>query len=82
MRILYFAWLRECIGVSSQEYFPTATTVRDLIAELCLIELRYENAFKNISEIKVAIDQNLVNDLDTKIEAAKEVALFPPLTGG
>ena len=82
MKILYFSWLRECIGVSSEEYSTTATTVRELILELCKIEPRYEKAFLNLSLVKVAIDQELANDLDESIIGVREVAFFPPMTGG
>ena len=82
MKILYFSWLRECIGISSEEYSTTASTVRDLILELSKIELRYEKAFLNLSEVKVAIDQELVNSLDESIIGAQEIAFFPPMTGG
>ena len=82
MKILYFSWLRECIGVSSEEYSTTATTVRELILELCKIEPRYEKAFLNLSLVKVAIDQELADNLDESITGAREVAFFPPMTGG
>ena len=82
MKILYFSWLRECIGISSEEYLTTATTVRDLIHELRKIEPRYEKAFLNLSVVKVAIDQELVNSLDESIIGVKEIAFFPPMTGG
>jgi molybdopterin synthase sulfur carrier subunit len=82
MKILYFAWLRECIGISSEEYSTTATTVRDLISELIKIEPRYEKAFLNLSLVKVAIDQELADSLDDSITGAREIAFFPPMTGG
>ena len=82
MKILYFSWLRECIGVSSEEYSTTAATVRELILELCKIEPRYEKAFLNLSLVKVAIDQELAENLDDSIIGAREVAFFPPMTGG
>ena len=74
--------MRECIGVSSEEYSTTAITVRDLILELCKIEPRYKKAFLNLSLIKVAIDQELVDNLDESIIGAREIAFFPPMTGG
>ena len=82
MKILYFSWLRESIGISSEEYSTTATTVRDLIFELSKIEPRYENAFLNLSLVKVAIDQELAKSLDDSIIGAREIAFFPPMTGG
>ena len=82
MKILYFSWLRECIGVSSEEYSTTATTARELILELCKIEPRYEKAFLNLSVVKVAIDQELVISLDQSIIGVQEIVFFPPMTGG
>lgn len=82
MKLLYFSWLRECIGVSSEEYSTTTTTARELILELCKIEPRYEKAFLNLSSFKVAIDQELADNLDESIIGAREVAFFPPMTGG
>lgn len=82
MKILYFAWFRECIGISSEEYSTSATTARALIVELCKIEPRYERAFINLSLVKVAIDQELADNLDQSIVGAREIAFFPPMTGG
>jgi molybdopterin synthase sulfur carrier subunit len=82
MKILYFSWLRECIGVSSEEYSTDATTVRGLISELSEIEPRYEKAFLNLSVVKAAVDQELADNLDESILGAREVAFFPPMTGG
>ena len=55
--------------------------MRDLIEELKQKEERYAVAFSDLSAIRVAIDQDLV-DMDSSIENAKEVAFFPPMTGG
>ena len=71
MKILYFSWLRECIGISSEEHSTDATTVRGLISELSEIEPRYEKAFLNLSIVKAAIDQELADNLDESIVGAK-----------
>ena len=82
MKILYFSWLRECIGVSFEEYSTEQTTISGLIRELVNREPRYRKAFKNLTMVKVAIDQELVADMETSIVGAHEIAFFPPMTGG
>jgi molybdopterin synthase sulfur carrier subunit len=81
MRVMYFAWLRERIGVSREEVESGAATVADLVAELRGREPRYEAAFADLSAIRVAIDQEMA-DFDAPLAGAKEVAFFPPVTGG
>lgn len=82
MKILYFAWLRECVGVSSENYTTEQTTLIGLIDELISREPRYEKAFKNLSIIKVAVDHELTANMEASIVGAHEIAFFPPMTGG
>ena len=82
MKILYFSWLRECIGVSFEEYSTDQTTISGLIRELVSREPRYRKAFKNLTMVKVAIDQELITDMETSIVGVHEIAFFPPMTGG
>ena len=81
MKILYFAWLRERIGLPSEELENRSGTVRDLIDQLRAREARYAVAFADLSAFRVAVDQQLT-DFDASIEGATEVAFFPPMTGG
>ena len=81
MKILYFAWLRERIGLPSEELENRSGTVRDLIDQLRAREARYAVAFADLSAIRVAVDQQLT-DFDASTEGATEVAFFPPMTGG
>ena len=81
MKILYFAWVRERIGVPSEELENRSGTVRDLIEDLRAREVRYAAAFADLSALRVAVDQQLT-DFDASIEGASEVAFFPPMTGG
>lgn len=81
MQVLYFAWLRERIGIPREEVETSAATVSDLIKELSAREERYALAFSDMSAVRVAVDQELV-DLDTPLVGVKEVAFFPPMTGG
>jgi len=79
--VLYFAWVRERIGIPRERVETSAATVADLIAELAAREERYALAFSDISVLRVAIDQEL-SDFDAPIADAREVAFFPPMTGG
>jgi molybdopterin synthase sulfur carrier subunit len=79
--VVYFAWVRERIGVPREAVETDAQTVRDLVAELAAREDRYAAAFVDMDVVKVAIDQELV-DLDAPLANAREVAFFPPMTGG
>ena len=81
MQVLYFAWLRERIGLPREEVETNAATVADLIAELRTREDRYALAFSDMAAVRVAVDQELV-DLDTSLAGVREVAFFPPMTGG
>lgn len=81
MQVLYFAWLRERIGTRAEDITTDAPTVRALIDELRGREDRYALAFSDLSAIRVSIDQQLV-ELDAPLNGAREVAFFPPMTGG
>lgn len=81
MRVLYFAWVRERIGLPSENIETTAATVADLIGELRGREERYAAAFEDIAALRVAVDQTLT-DFDAPLADASEVAFFPPMTGG
>ena len=82
MKILYFSWLRECIGVPFEDYTTDQKTVTGLIDELINREPRYAKAFRNLSIVKVAIDHELIYDMNTSIIGISEIAFFPPMTGG
>lgn len=79
--ILYFAWMRERIGQQGETIETAAVTVRDLIAELGARDDAYKLAFSDLEVVKVAIDEVLV-DHDTPLKGAREIAFFPPMTGG
>lgn len=81
MDVLYFAWVRERIGLPREAVTTDAATVLDLVEELRTREERYAAAFADVSALRVAVDQQLV-DFDTPLSGAREVAFFPPMTGG
>jgi molybdopterin synthase sulfur carrier subunit len=81
MNVLYFAWVRERIGLPQEQVDTTATTVAELVAELAAREDRYAAAFADLSALRVAVDQELA-DFDAPLAGVREVAFFPPMTGG
>ncbi|MBP0483671.1 molybdopterin converting factor subunit 1 [Sagittula salina] len=81
MQVLYFAWVRERIGLAKEIVDTQATTVMALVEELRAREERYAAAFEDLSALRVAVDQDLA-DFDTPLAGVREVAFFPPMTGG
>ena len=79
--VLYFAWVRERIGLPRESVDTQAATVADLVAELTAREERYALAFADLSALRVALDQEL-SDFDAPLAGVREVAFFPPMTGG
>ncbi len=79
--VLYFAWVRERIGLPSERIETDAATVQDLVAELSAREDRYAAAFADVSALRVAVDKRLAT-FDASLADAREVAFFPPMTGG
>ena len=81
MDVLYFAWVRERIGVPREKVESAAATVNELVEELRGREERYAAAFADLSALRVALDQELA-DFDAPLNDVREVAFFPPMTGG
>jgi molybdopterin synthase sulfur carrier subunit len=83
MKILYFAWIRERVGKADEEIDPPAAvqTVGDLVQWLGGRGEEYAYAFANAKTVRAAIDRMHVR-ADAKIAGAREIALFPPMTGG
>jgi sulfur-carrier protein len=81
LEILYFAWVRERIGLPREMVETAAPTVAALVDELRAREDRYAAAFADVSALRVALDQDL-RDFDAALDGVREVAFFPPMTGG
>lgn len=79
--VMYFAWLRERIGEPREQIETSASTVAELVDELRARAPRYAVAFEDLSALRVALDQDL-SDFDASLEGVREVAFFPPMTGG
>lgn len=83
MRILYFASVRDAVGVGEEEVTspPEVANVADLIDWLSLRSPSHAAAFEDRERLRAAVDQAFVQS-DATVIGAREVALFPPVTGG
>lgn len=83
LSIVYFAWVREAIGRDEEqvERPDPGMTVADLVAMLAARGGGYAEALGDPARLRAAVDQRFV-PMDSSIGEAKEVALFPPVTGG
>jgi molybdopterin synthase sulfur carrier subunit len=83
MKAVYFAWVRERIGVAEEEIAPpeSVETVGQLIDWLAARGEGYAVAFANRKSVRAALDKTHVT-AQTPIAAAREIAFFPPMTGG
>lgn len=83
MKILYFAWIRERVGKTEEDLSLPAgvQTVADLVQWLKGRGEEYAYAFDNPKVVRAAIDRVHVKP-DAKLAGAREIALFPPMTGG
>ncbi|MER2536369.1 MAG: molybdopterin converting factor subunit 1 [Rhizobiaceae bacterium] len=82
-KLVYFAWVRERIGKAEEELElpPDIATVAHLLAWLKGRGEGYDHALERPDVIRVAIDQHHVAH-EQSIAGAREIALFPPMTGG
>jgi sulfur-carrier protein len=83
VKLLYFAWVRERVGKAEEEIDPPAgvATVGELVAWLAKRDEQHAFAFENANVIRAAIDRRHVRP-EAPIAGAREIAFFPPMTGG
>ena len=83
VKILYFAWVRERVGKAEETVDPppAVATVGDLMGWLVGRGEEYAYAFENPKVIRAAIDRTHVK-ADATLAGAREIAFFPPMTGG
>lgn len=83
MKIRYFAWVREQIGLEEEELAlpDSVATVADLIDFLRSRDDQYAAAFENDDTIRCALDKVHVEPCQP-LKNAQEAAFFPPMTGG
>lgn len=83
MKLLYFAWLRQKLGRSEEEFvLPSGVkNVGDLIAHLRGLGGGYAEAFADLKRVRAAVNQEHVG-FDAPVRDKDEIAFFPPVTGG
>ena len=83
MRILYFSWLREKVGLHEEIIVKpkNVNNVMELIDFLKKISSNHSDIFKDLTSIKVAINHEF-SSMNSKIKKNDEIAFFPPVTGG
>ena len=83
MKAVYFAWVRERIGKTDETIVPPAevVTIADLLDWLKARGEGYETAFAHAESIRAAVDRHHAKH-ETPIAGAREIAFFPPMTGG
>lgn len=83
VQLLYFAWVRERTGREAEELIVPEgiVTIGDLAAMLAARGAGFAEAFADTSRLRCALDQQLTG-FDAAIGAAREIAFFPPVTGG
>ena len=83
MNLVYFAFIRENIGKSSEsiELPEGVNTTGELIDHLSALGDNYNAAFMQSDLIRIAVNQEYVG-LDHPVADRDEVAIFPPMTGG
>lgn len=83
MRILYFAWLRERVGLAEEEVSPpgSVAAVGDLVAWLGARSAGHAAAFAEARLVRCAVNQEFAS-AGTGVGPDDEIAFFPPVTGG
>ena len=84
MRLVYFSWIRERVGFGEEEVELPAgvNTISTLFDWLRGRGEEFEGFLQQPDIIRVALDQEHENDRDASLSGVKEIALFPPMTGG
>lgn len=83
IELLYFAWVRESLGCDGETVDPptSVVTVADLLDWLAASSNAHAAAFADRARLRAAVDQRF-GPLDTPIAGTREIAIFPPVTGG
>jgi molybdopterin synthase sulfur carrier subunit len=83
VKLVYFAWVRERVGIPEEEVDlpPGIETIADLVRWLKTRGEEYEYAFEAGDVVRAAIDRAHVKP-DAALAGAREIAFFPPMTGG
>jgi len=84
VKIFYFAWLRERLGVNEEVVAlpEDIATVADLFGWLASRGEEFASVMESHEILQVAIDKQHNQDRNADITNASEIAIFPPMTGG
>ena len=84
MKLVYFAWLRERLGVDEETVVlpKDVKTVSNLFDWLKSRDEVFADVFEHSDIIQVAVNQKHERDRSASLSNATEIALFPPMTGG
>jgi molybdopterin converting factor subunit 1 len=83
MKVLYFAWLKQKVGLAEEEVSPPSevTDVAGLLDWLAKQSPRHADALARRGVVRVAVNQSYAQP-DHPVRGGDEIALFPPVTGG
>ena len=83
LRVLYFAWLRERVGMGEENVSPPpeVASVGALVDWLRARDAGHAAAFEHASLVRCAVNQTFAGR-DAALSPGDEVAFFPPVTGG
>ena len=84
MKVLYFAWVRQTMGIAEEEVSPPADvkTVAGLVTWLQGRSEAHKKALFDLNVVRCAVNQEHVQSVDHPLNADDEIAFFPPVTGG
>lgn len=83
INIVYFSWVKERLGRDQETivYPEGVETIGDLVAHLETIDAIYHQAFSDLKRLRFALDQDFAG-LEAPLGNSRELAIFPPVTGG
>lgn len=84
MKLIYFSWIRERLDMGDEEV-TLPENIKSLGTLVTWMKSRgeeFEAVFEHENVVRIAIDQEHVDDMNCDITHAKEIAFFPPMTGG
>ncbi len=83
MKVLYFAWVRQKVGIAEEDVAPPPE-VRDVAGLIAFLAARspgHAAAFADPRQLRAAVNQDFATP-DAPVRPGDEVAFFPPVTGG
>tara|TARA_R110001606_G_scaffold164663_1_gene309084 strand:- start:3093 stop:3356 length:264 start_codon:yes stop_codon:yes gene_type:complete len=83
INLIYFAWVRERLGIDDEKVSlgEAIETIGDVLTMLAERGDAYADIFSDLAKLRFALDQDY-GTLDSSIGSARELAIFPPVTGG